>query len=71
MWKTMTGIFLWIELAIIPASRDTPHGRFVKSMFTIASLTMGIEHWPAINSTLRGAILLQARLGRRNPQILM
>jgi hypothetical protein len=62
VWKSMMGIFLWIEVAITPPSRDTPHGRFVKSMLTIVCLNMGVDNWDSTSSALRGAIRLQAWL---------
>lgn len=69
-WKSMVGIFLWIEIAITPPSRDTPHGRFVKSMLTIAGLSMGIDNWSASSNALRGAMRLQAWLngGRKGDE---
>ncbi|KAH8671342.1 hypothetical protein BX600DRAFT_246471 [Xylariales sp. PMI_506] len=62
VWKSLMGVFLWIEIAIAPSARDTPHGRFVKSMLMIAALNMGIEDWAASNNALHGAILLQEKL---------
>ncbi|ORY57265.1 uncharacterized protein BCR38DRAFT_355048 [Pseudomassariella vexata] len=61
-WKSMLGIFLWIEVAITPPARDTPHGRFVKSMLSVAGLNLGIENWHASSNALRGAMRLQAWL---------
>lgn len=66
VWKSMLGIFLWIEVAIVAPAKDTPHGRFVKSMLTIAALNLGIENWTASSSALRGAIVLQEKLGSRD-----
>jgi hypothetical protein len=61
-WKSVLGIYLWIIITITPTSRDTAHGRFVKSMLTIAALNLGLENWNASNSALRGAMRLQAWL---------
>ncbi|KAM0808990.1 putative Transcription factor domain-containing protein [Seiridium cardinale] len=66
VWRSMMGIFVWIEVCIMAPAMDTPHGRFVKSMFTIAALNMGIENWTAASNALKGAVMLQAKLGRRS-----
>lgn len=63
VWKSMMGIFLWIEVAITPPARDTPHGRFVKSMLTIVCLNLGVDNWDATSNAMRSAIRLQAWLG--------
>jgi hypothetical protein len=62
-WKSVLGIYLWIIITIVPASRDTAHGRFVKSMLTISALNMGLENWSASHSALRNAMRLQTWLG--------
>lgn len=71
VWKALMGIFLWIEVAIVAPARGTPHGRFVKSMLTIASLNMGIENWTASSSALKRAIMLQAKLRGRNGKMVI
>jgi hypothetical protein len=62
VWKSLLGIFLWIEVSILAAARDTPHGRFVKSMYNIVALTLATENWDAAIAALRGAFELQSRL---------
>ncbi|KAF7534705.1 hypothetical protein G7054_g6019 [Neopestalotiopsis clavispora] len=62
VWKSLLGIFLWIEVSILAAARDTPHGRFVKSMYNIVALTLATEDWDAAIAALRGALELQSRL---------
>ncbi|KAK6214654.1 hypothetical protein LQW54_004162 [Pestalotiopsis sp. IQ-011] len=64
-WKSLVGVFLWVEAAVLAAARDTPHGRFVRSMFNIAALTLAVEDWETGVAALRGALALQARLGGR------
>lgn len=68
VWKSLVGVFLWIEAAVLAAARDTPHGRFVKSMFNIAALTLAVEDWETGVAALRGALALQARLGGRETE---
>ncbi|ETS81606.1 hypothetical protein PFICI_06608 [Pestalotiopsis fici W106-1] len=62
VWKSLLGIFLWIEVAVLAAARDTPHGRFVKSMYNIAALSLATEDWDAAIAALRSALNLQSRL---------
>jgi hypothetical protein len=68
-WKSMIGIFLWMMVALMPPTRDAPHGRIIKSMFNIAALTMGIEDWTASSSALKGAIMLQVKLGGQDAKV--
>ncbi|KAK9413096.1 putative Fungal-specific transcription factor domain-containing protein [Seiridium unicorne] len=66
VWRSMMGVFVWIEVCIMAPAMDVPHGRLVKSMFTVAALNMGIENWTAASNALKGAVMLQAKLGRRS-----
>ncbi|KAK6064779.1 hypothetical protein SCUP515_11574 [Seiridium cupressi] len=66
VWRSMMGVFVWIEVCIMAPAMDAPHGRLVKSMFAVAALNMGIENWTAASNALKGAVMLQAKLGRRS-----
>ncbi|CAN8106163.1 unnamed protein product [Discula destructiva] len=57
-WKAVLGIFVWVVLSITPASRGTPHGRFVKSLLTVGLKQMGLEDWQVADKNMRGALTL-------------
>lgn len=57
-WKGVLGVFVWIMLSITPASRGTPHARFVKSLLTVGMTQMGLEDWDVAEKGMKGAMTL-------------
>ncbi|KAF3760978.1 hypothetical protein M406DRAFT_268085 [Cryphonectria parasitica EP155] len=57
-WKTVLGVFAWVVLSITPASRGTPHERFVKSLLTVGLVQMGMEDWDVTERAMKGALTL-------------
>lgn len=57
-WKGVLGVFVWVALSITPASRGTPHERFVKSFLTVGLVQMGLEDWDVAEKGMRGALTL-------------
>lgn len=57
-WKGVLGVFVWIILSITPASRGTPHSRFVKSLLTVGMTQMGLEDWDVADKGMKGALTL-------------
>lgn len=67
VWKGVLGIFVWIVLSIAPASRETRHARFVKSLLTVGLVQMGSEDWEVSERGMRGAIKLVTWLSGKDP----
>lgn len=61
-WKMVLGVFVWIMLSMIPASRGTRHERFVKSMLTIGLVQMALEDWEVAEQSMKGALSVVAWL---------
>lgn len=61
-WKGVLGVFVWVALSITPASRGTPHERFVKSILTAGLVQMAQEDWEVAEKGMRGALTLTAWL---------
>lgn len=57
-WKAVLGIFVWVLIAITPASRGTPHEKFVKSLLNAGMSQMGLEDWQVAEKSMRGALTL-------------
>ncbi len=60
-WKQIPGIFLFIILSALPAAQDTPHGRFLKSIFktTSAYIGIGMDQWELVDAALMIFVKLQ------------
>ncbi|KUI74334.1 hypothetical protein VM1G_09938 [Cytospora mali] len=67
-WKAVLGVFVWMVLCITPASRDTPHERFVKSMLEIGMVQMALENWHVAERGMAGALRLTRWLARRGEE---
>lgn len=65
-WKAVLGVFVWVMVCITPASRGTPHSRFVKSLLTVGMTQMGLEDWQVAEKSARGALTLVEWLSGRN-----
>ena len=56
-WKEAIGIFVWIVLAIVPSIHGTPHARFIKTLFVVGFMSIGVDNWQgaiqAANTGLR------------------
>lgn len=63
-WKEIPGIFLFIILAALPAAQETPHGRFLKSMFKTTSSYISMDYWDLVDASLMGFVRLQRWLRR-------
>lgn len=64
-WRAALGVFVWVLLCITPASRDTPHERFAKSMLEMGLVQMALEGWDAADRGMAGALRLTRWLARR------
>ncbi len=62
-WKSVLGIFHWIMVSLVPAARNTPHDRLVKSMLTTSMLQVGFENWEVASGAMESAVRLQRWLG--------
>lgn len=58
VWKGVLGIFVWVMLSIAPASRDSRHARYVKSLLTVGLVQAGSEDWDVSDRGMRGAVKL-------------
>lgn len=58
LWKSVLGVFVWIMLSIGPASRDTQHARYVKSLLTGGLLQASLEDWDVSERAMKGALKL-------------
>lgn len=66
-WRAFLGVFVWVLLCITPASRGTPHERFVKGMLEVGLVQMALEEdgWAAADRGMAGALRLTRWLARR------
>ncbi|KAK1829115.1 hypothetical protein QBC39DRAFT_374106 [Podospora conica] len=44
-WRSLLGVFVWMLVPLVPAGRGTEHDRFVKAMFGVALLQVGMDNW--------------------------
>lgn len=58
VWKSVLGIFVWIMLSIAPASRDTRHARYVKSLLAVGLAQASSEDWDVGEKGMRSAVKL-------------
>jgi len=68
-WKQIPGIFLFVILSAIPACQDTPHGRFLKSMFKATSSYISLEYWDVVDGSLMSFVNLQSWLSNGSVEV--
>lgn len=68
-WKALLGVFVWIVLCITPASRGTPHERFVKNCLEVGLVQMGLESWEVAEKGMAGALRLMRWLACRHGRV--
>lgn len=44
-WRGLLGVFVWMVVPLVPAGRGGEHDRFVKAMFGVALLQVGMDNW--------------------------
>ena len=64
-WKGLLGVFVWVVLCVTPASRATPHERFVKNCLETGLVQMGLESWEVAEKGMDGALRLMRWLACR------
>lgn len=57
-WKGLLGVFVWVVLCVTPASRGTPHERFVGNCLEVGLVQMGLESWEVAERGMSGALRL-------------
>lgn len=57
-WKALLGVFVWVVLSVTPASRGTPHERFVGNCLEVGLVQMGLESWEVAEKAMAGALRL-------------
>lgn len=65
-WKALLGVFVWVVLCVTPASRGTPHERFVKNCLEVGLVQMGLESWEVAEKGMEGALKLMRWLACRD-----
>lgn len=65
-WKALLGVFVWVVLCVTPASRGTPHERFVKNCLEVGLVQMGLESWDVAEKGMEGALRLMRWLAWRD-----
>lgn len=65
-WKGLLGVFVWVVISVTPASRATPHERFVKNCLEIGLVQMGLENWEVAEKGMEGALRLMRWLACRD-----
>lgn len=65
-WKGLLGVFVWVVLCVTPASRATPHERFVKNCLEVGLVQMGLENWEVAEKGMEGALRLMRWLACRD-----
>lgn len=70
-WKGLLGVFVWVVLCVTPASRATPHERFVKNCLEIGLVQMGLESWEVAEKGMDGALRLMRWLAGRGAGVEM
>lgn len=65
-WKALLGVFVWVVLCVVPASRATPHERFVKNCLEVGLVQMGLESWEVAEKGMDGALRLMRWLAGRD-----
>lgn len=63
-WGAVLGVFAWVLLCITPASRGTPHERFVKGMLEVALVQTALESWDVADRGMAAALRLTRWLAR-------
>lgn len=64
-WKGLLGVFVWVVLCVTPASRGTPHERFVGNCLEVGLVQMGLESWEVAEKGMSGALRLTRWLACR------
>lgn len=65
-WKALLGVFVWVVLCVAPASRGTPHERFVKNCLEAGLVQVGLESWEVAEKGMDGALRLMRWLACRD-----
>lgn len=68
-WKGLLGVFVWVVLCVTPASRATPHERFVKNCLEVGLVQMGLESWEVTEKGMDGALRLMRWLAFRDGRV--
>lgn len=68
-WKALLGVFVWVVLCVTPASRGTPHERFVKNCLEVGLVQMGLESWEVAEKGMAGALRLMRWLACRHGRV--
>lgn len=68
-WKSLLGVFVWVVLCVTPASRGTPHERFVRNCLEVGLVQMGLESWEVAEKGMAGALRLMRWLACRNGRV--
>ncbi|KAK7739177.1 hypothetical protein SLS53_005813 [Cytospora paraplurivora] len=64
-WRAVLGVFVWVVLCVAPASRGTPHERFVKSTLEVGLVQVALEEsWEVAERGMVGALRLARWLVR-------
>ena len=58
-WKQIPGIFVWVILAGNQAAQETPHGRFLKSMFKASTSYIALDYFEVVDAALMTYVRLQ------------
>jgi len=58
-WRSVLGIFNWLMLPLVSASRGTPRNRFVKSMLANTLLQIGLDNWEIASAVMDSALRFQ------------
>lgn len=68
-WKGLLGVFVWVVLCVTPASRATPHERFVRNCLEVGLVQMGLESWEVAEKGMDGALRLMRWLAFRDGRV--
>ena len=62
-WAALSGIFVWVMIAVVPSSLSLVHSRMVKSLLVTGFMYLGTENWHVAADIAAAGLKMQRWLG--------